>query len=190
MNRAFISFAWGQYHRRHASGCMLGSDIVSVFISRQKKKRKRRRRHWLERWRPLLMLTPPSYSSREMVRHFNTLQTCVYYMGSNPNSKHCSRFLSYLHFAIYWENSLTQTFLFLKQSISLSHFSFLHCSDFPANEIVKFLMGFSNKGSTDNFVVESLDASFRYPQDFQFYIQNFTALQVGDKDSRTLLFII
>ncbi|XP_036799780.1 translocon-associated protein subunit alpha isoform X3 [Oncorhynchus mykiss] len=50
--------------------------------------------------------------------------------------------------------------------------------DFPANDIVKFLMGFTNKGS-DNFVVESLDASFRYPQDFQFYIQNFTALQLG-----------
>ena len=35
--------------------------------------------------------------------------------------------------------------------------------DFPANEIVKFLLGFTNKGS-ENFVVESLDASFRYPQ--------------------------
>lgn len=50
--------------------------------------------------------------------------------------------------------------------------------DFPANNIVKFLLGFTNKGS-ENFVVESLDASFRYPQDFQFYIQNFTALQLG-----------
>uniref|UniRef100_A0A8P4K8K1 Translocon-associated protein subunit alpha n=1 Tax=Dicentrarchus labrax TaxID=13489 RepID=A0A8P4K8K1_DICLA len=49
---------------------------------------------------------------------------------------------------------------------------------FPANNIVKFLLGFSNKGS-ENFVVESLDASFRYPQDYQFYIQNFTALQLG-----------
>lgn len=55
---------------------------------------------------------------------------------------------------------------------------FVKGEDFPANEIVKFLMGFTNKGS-ENFVVESLDASFRYPQDFQFYIQNFTALQLG-----------
>ncbi|XP_041735938.1 translocon-associated protein subunit alpha isoform X4 [Coregonus clupeaformis] len=55
---------------------------------------------------------------------------------------------------------------------------FVKGDDFPANDIVKFLMGFTNKGS-DNFVVESLDASFRYPQDFQFYIQNFTALQLG-----------
>lgn len=37
------------------------------------------------------------------------------------------------------------------------------CPDFPANNIVKFLLGFTNKGS-ENFVVESLDASFRYPQ--------------------------
>ncbi|XP_073796220.1 translocon-associated protein subunit alpha isoform X1 [Danio rerio] len=55
---------------------------------------------------------------------------------------------------------------------------FVKGEDFPANNIVKFLLGFSNKGS-ENFVVESLDASFRYPQDFQFYIQNFTALQLG-----------
>ncbi|KAF7708864.1 hypothetical protein HF521_017921 [Silurus meridionalis] len=55
---------------------------------------------------------------------------------------------------------------------------FVKGEDFPANNIVKFLMGFTNKGS-ENFVVESLDASFRYPQDFQFYIQNFTALQLG-----------
>ncbi|XP_034561769.1 translocon-associated protein subunit alpha isoform X1 [Notolabrus celidotus] len=55
---------------------------------------------------------------------------------------------------------------------------FVKGEDFPANNIVKFLLGFSNKGS-DNFIVESLDASFRYPQDYQFYIQNFTALQLG-----------
>ncbi|XP_038577409.1 translocon-associated protein subunit alpha-like isoform X3 [Micropterus salmoides] len=55
---------------------------------------------------------------------------------------------------------------------------FVKGEDFPANNIVKFLLGFTNKGS-ENFVVESLDASFRYPQDYQFYIQNFTALQLG-----------
>ncbi|XP_056130614.1 translocon-associated protein subunit alpha-like [Lampris incognitus] len=52
---------------------------------------------------------------------------------------------------------------------------FVTGEEFPANEIVKFLVGFTNKGSQD-FTVESLEASFRYPQDFQFYIQNFTAL--------------
>ncbi|CAN9506024.1 unnamed protein product [Ophioblennius macclurei] len=55
---------------------------------------------------------------------------------------------------------------------------FVKGEDFPANNIVKFLLGFTNKGS-ENFVVDSLDASFRYPQDYQFYIQNFTALQLG-----------
>ncbi|CAF96840.1 unnamed protein product [Tetraodon nigroviridis] len=52
---------------------------------------------------------------------------------------------------------------------------FVTGEEFPANEIVKFLVGFTNKGSQD-FTVRSLEASFRYPQDFQFYIQNFTAL--------------
>ncbi|KAG9260431.1 translocon-associated protein subunit alpha-like [Astyanax mexicanus] len=52
---------------------------------------------------------------------------------------------------------------------------FVTGEEFPANEIVKFLVGFTNKGSQD-FTVQSLEASFRYPQDYQFYIQNFTAL--------------
>ncbi|KAM4588199.1 translocon-associated protein subunit alpha-like [Odontesthes bonariensis] len=50
--------------------------------------------------------------------------------------------------------------------------------EFPANEIVRFLVGFSNKGS-QTFTVQSLEASFRYPQDFQFFIQNFTALPLS-----------
>lgn len=57
-------------------------------------------------------------------------------------------------------------------------FFFFCVSDFPANNIVKFLVGFTNKG-TEDFIVESLDASFRYPQDYQFYIQNFTALSLN-----------
>lgn len=36
-------------------------------------------------------------------------------------------------------------------------------------------MGFINKGS-DDYVVESMEASFRYPMDYTYYIQNFTAL--------------
>lgn len=55
---------------------------------------------------------------------------------------------------------------------------FLFLLDFPANDIVKFLVGFTNKG-TEDFTVDSLDASFRYPQDYQFYIQNFTALPLS-----------
>merc|ERR1712002_265298 len=55
---------------------------------------------------------------------------------------------------------------------------FVTGEEFSANEIVRFLVGFTNKGSQD-FTVQSLEASFRYPQDFQFYIQNFTALPLS-----------
>ncbi|XP_026205050.1 translocon-associated protein subunit alpha-like [Anabas testudineus] len=55
---------------------------------------------------------------------------------------------------------------------------FMTGEEFPANEIVRFLVGFTNKGSQD-FTIQSLEASFRYPQDFQFYIQNFTALPLN-----------
>uniref|UniRef100_A0A4X2KVW5 Translocon-associated protein subunit alpha n=1 Tax=Vombatus ursinus TaxID=29139 RepID=A0A4X2KVW5_VOMUR len=55
---------------------------------------------------------------------------------------------------------------------------FVNGEDFLANNIVKFLVGFTNKG-TEDFIVESLHASFHYPQDYQFYIQNFTALPLN-----------
>jgi len=47
-------------------------------------------------------------------------------------------------------------------------------TDFPAGLTVKILVGFSNKGSQD-FIVDTMDAAFRYPQDYSFYIQNFTS---------------
>lgn len=40
---------------------------------------------------------------------------------------------------------------------------------------VEFLIGFRNKGDQD-FIVDAVDASFRYPMDFNFYIQNFSAV--------------
>lgn len=55
--------------------------------------------------------------------------------------------------------------------------------EFPANEIVKFLVGFTNKGSQD-FTVQSLEASFRYPQDFQFFIQNVSVLRNNQHHTR------
>jgi len=48
-------------------------------------------------------------------------------------------------------------------------------TELPAGKIVEFLVGFSNKGDGD-FVIETLDASFRYPMDFTFHIQNFSAV--------------
>ncbi|XP_034023484.1 translocon-associated protein subunit alpha-like [Thalassophryne amazonica] len=48
---------------------------------------------------------------------------------------------------------------------------FITGEEFPADKVVNFLVGFTNKGSQD-FTVQSLETSLRYPQDFQFYIQN------------------
>lgn len=47
--------------------------------------------------------------------------------------------------------------------------------EIPAGLPVEFLIGFCNKGDQD-FVVDTIDASFRYPMDFNFYIQNFSAI--------------
>lgn len=47
--------------------------------------------------------------------------------------------------------------------------------ELPAGKLVEFLVGFTNKGG-DDFMVESVDASFRYPQDFNYVIQNFSAI--------------
>lgn len=47
--------------------------------------------------------------------------------------------------------------------------------DLPGGQPVEFLVGFLNKG-LDEYVVESVEASFRYPQDYNYFIQNFTAI--------------
>jgi len=48
--------------------------------------------------------------------------------------------------------------------------------DLPAGKIVEFLVGFNNKGEEGDFTLESMDASFRYPMDFSYHIQNFSAI--------------
>lgn len=47
--------------------------------------------------------------------------------------------------------------------------------ELPAGKIAEFLVGFLNRGNED-LILETLDASFRYPMDFNYYIQNFTTL--------------
>jgi len=47
--------------------------------------------------------------------------------------------------------------------------------DLPGGKPVEFLVGFYNKGDND-FVIESVEASFRYPMDFNYFIQNFSAI--------------
>lgn len=40
---------------------------------------------------------------------------------------------------------------------------------------MEFLVGFTNKGQND-FILETIETSFRYPMDFNFYIQNFSTI--------------
>lgn len=47
--------------------------------------------------------------------------------------------------------------------------------ELPGGVPVEFLVGFNNKGNKD-FVIESVEASFRYPMDFNYFIQNFSAI--------------
>ncbi|XP_017494641.1 PREDICTED: translocon-associated protein subunit alpha-like [Rhagoletis zephyria] len=47
--------------------------------------------------------------------------------------------------------------------------------DLPGGKPVEFLIGFTNKGKND-FVIETVEASFRYPMDFNYHIQNFSAV--------------
>ncbi|CAF0773525.1 unnamed protein product [Rotaria sp. Silwood1] len=45
-----------------------------------------------------------------------------------------------------------------------------------AGKLTRLLVGTRNNG-TQNFIVESIDGSLRYPQDYSYYIQNFTLLR-------------
>jgi len=45
--------------------------------------------------------------------------------------------------------------------------------DLPAGKPIYLLVGFHNKGDNP-FLVQTVDASFRYPQDYSYHIQNFT----------------
>jgi len=46
--------------------------------------------------------------------------------------------------------------------------------ELPSRQEVQFLIGVKNKGNKD-FVIETIDASLRYPQDFSANVQNFTS---------------
>lgn len=48
--------------------------------------------------------------------------------------------------------------------------------ELPAGKDVAFLVGFRNKGQQD-FVVDAMEASFRYAMDFSFHLQNLSAIQ-------------
>ena len=46
----------------------------------------------------------------------------------------------------------------------------------PAGKPIYVIVGIQNKGEND-FIIDSIDASFRYPQDYSYFIQNFTGSQ-------------
>ncbi|XP_052815960.1 translocon-associated protein subunit alpha-like [Mya arenaria] len=50
----------------------------------------------------------------------------------------------------------------------------VNTNDLPSGQVVRFLVGFKNNGD-EHFTVTSMETSFRYPQDYSFYIQNFTS---------------
>ncbi|GAB6021273.1 hypothetical protein CHUAL_003892 [Chamberlinius hualienensis] len=60
-----------------------------------------------------------------------------------------------------------------------SHFLFVKPTgtNLPAGKLVDVLVGFTNKGPS-NFHIDTIDASFRYPMDYSFYIQNFSVIYV------------
>jgi translocon-associated protein subunit alpha len=62
-------------------------------------------------------------------------------------------------------------------------------AELHSGKVVEFLVGFLNKGN-QGFTLETLDASFRYPMDYSFHIQNFTTLTfnklVKPKEQTTL----
>ena len=49
--------------------------------------------------------------------------------------------------------------------------------ELPTNTLIRFLVGIKNTAKSASYVVDSVQASFRYPQDFSYHIQNFTALR-------------
>jgi translocon-associated protein subunit alpha len=50
--------------------------------------------------------------------------------------------------------------------------------ELPAGQITEFLVGFTNKGE-DEMIVDHVEASLRYPMDFTYHIQNFSAVVYG-----------
>ena len=46
-------------------------------------------------------------------------------------------------------------------------------AELPAGQVTELLIGFTNKGDQE-MMLDSLEASLRYPMDFTFHIQNFT----------------
>ena len=64
-------------------------------------------------------------------------------------------------------------FLCTLDVITLYSYNF---SEIAAGSIVDCLVGFTNNGKND-FIIDAMDASLRYPQDYSYFIQNVSMLQ-------------
>jgi len=51
-------------------------------------------------------------------------------------------------------------------------------SELPAGKAVEFVIGVSNSGDHD-YIIDGADASFRYPMDYNYHIQNFSTALYG-----------
>merc|ERR1712223_1487894 len=72
---------------------------------------------------------------------------------------------------------VSTTLLFTRPAANPDNYSpGVNAIELPAGKIVEFLLGFENKGEEGDFPIDSLDASFRYPMDFSYHIQNFSAI--------------
>lgn len=56
-------------------------------------------------------------------------------------------------------------------------------TDLPAGRLARVLVGFHNNGTDGDFVIQHIEGSFRYPQDFSYHIQNVNISSCLDYDS-------
>merc|ERR1712223_1124991 len=72
---------------------------------------------------------------------------------------------------------VSTTMLFTRPAANPANYApGVNAIELPAGKIVEFLLGFENKADEGEFTIETLDASFRYPMDFTYHIQNFSAI--------------
>ena len=59
----------------------------------------------------------------------------------------------------------------------------------PAGSIANVLVGFKNTGKS-NFIVNAMEASFRYPQDFNYFIQNVSLSNNGSTVRKWIIYFL
>jgi translocon-associated protein subunit alpha len=88
---------------------------------------------------------------------------------SSSNSSSRKVWLQVRSFVLHSKSTHRHSSLCLRQSNKSESI----IAELPAGQEVNFLVGFKNNGKQD-FVVETLDSSLRYPTDFNYVIQNYS----------------